>query len=116
MWRDRGYPQSCATKRGTPPLSGLSHGPEVTEQKKRWCIPFFWEKQGKKGIQDRVYTIEASDPEKEKKEGFHGSGAYFSLPWLAMAGNVFFRIIFPPPTPKSADFTFGTWFGKKSPY
>ena len=26
------------------------------------------------------------------------------------------RIIFPPPTPKSADFTFGTWVRKKSPY
>ena len=23
---------------------------------------------------------------------------------------------FPPPTPKSAVFTFGTWFRKKSPY
>ena len=26
------------------------------------------------------------------------------------------RTIFPPPTPKSAVFTFGTWFRKKSPY
>ena len=28
----------------------------------------------------RVYTIEAADPEKEKREGFHGGGVYFRLP------------------------------------
>ena len=32
------------------------------------------------GPERRVYTTEASDPEKEKKEGFHGGGVYVSLP------------------------------------
>ena len=32
---------------------------------------------GKKGIHHR-----ASDPEKVKKEGFHGGGVYFFLPWV----------------------------------
>ena len=31
-------------------------------------------------------------------------------------GTLGIRTIFPPPTPKSAVFTFGTWFRKKSPY
>ena len=38
-------------------------------------------KQGKRlytiGPERRVYTIEASDPEKEKMEGFHGGGVFF---------------------------------------
>ena len=62
---------------------GLSPDPEVTEQKKLRCTQFSWA--GK-----RVFTIgptkkgthhRASDPEKEKKEGFHGGGVHFFLPW-----------------------------------
>ena len=69
--------------RGTPRFSVCHPDPEVTEQKKLWCIPFSWEtreqgihhRSGKKGIHHR-----ASDPEKEKKEGFHGGGGvYFFL-------------------------------------
>ena len=30
-----------------PPFLGLSPDPEVTEQKKLWCIPFSWENKGK---------------------------------------------------------------------
>ena len=42
---------------------------------------------------------------------------YFSVfPTPDVQAAQLFRIIFPPPTPKSADFTFSTWFGKKSPY
>ena len=58
--------------------------PDVTEQKKLWHIPYPWESKGKMGytigLERRVYTIEASDPEKAKKEGFHGGGVYFFLP------------------------------------
>ena len=69
----------------------LSPDPEVTEQKKLWCILFSWEnkgkgythhRSGKKGIHHR-----ASDPEKEKKEGLHGGGVYFfaaHLSWWAI--------------------------------
>ena len=32
-----------------------------------------------------------------------------------VGGCLIFRIIFPPPTPKSAHFTFSTWLRKKSP-
>ena len=32
------------------------------------------------GRERRAYTIEASDPEKGKKEGFHGGGVNFFLP------------------------------------
>ena len=32
------------------------------------------------GPERRVYTVEASDPEKGEKEGFHGGGVYFFLP------------------------------------
>ena len=39
------------------------------------------------GPERRVYTIEASDPEKEKKEGFHGGGVYFFLPWISGLPN-----------------------------
>ena len=33
------------------------------------------------GPERRAYTIDASDTEKGRKEGFHGGGAYFVLPW-----------------------------------
>ena len=84
------YQQDClqGKKEYTPPpwdpsFLGLSPDPEVTEQKKLWCIPFSWEnkekgihhRSGKRGIHHR-----ASDPEKEKKGGLHGGGVYFFLP------------------------------------
>ena len=46
----------------------------------------FLGKQGKRvhtiGLERRVYTMQAADPEKEKKEGFHGGDVYFFLPCL----------------------------------
>ena len=62
-------------KKDTPPRRP-SPDPKVTEQKALWCIPFPWEKQGKGAYTirpERVYTIEASDP--EKKERFYGGGS-----------------------------------------
>ena len=73
-----------ATPLWHPSFLGLSPDPEVTEQKKAMVYTIFLGKQGKRvytiGPERRVGTIEASDPEKEKKEGFHGGGVYFSLP------------------------------------
>ena len=45
-------PDSFCGRVNTPPLRdpsflGLSPDPEVTEQKKLWCIPFSWENKGK---------------------------------------------------------------------
>ena len=37
--------------------------PEVTEQRKLWCIPFSWENKGKKGIHHR-----------SGKKGIHHTG------------------------------------------
>ena len=54
-----------------PPFPGLSPDPEVTEQKKAMVHTIFLGKQGKRvytvGPERRVFTIEASDPEKEKR-------------------------------------------------
>ena len=53
-------------------------------QKKAIVYTIFPGKRGKRvytiGPERRVYTIEASDPEIEKKEGLHGGGAYFFFP------------------------------------
>ena len=45
------------------------------------------------GPKRRVYTRDASDPEKKEKEGFHGGGVYF-LPCL-LAKRI--RTVSPPP-------------------
>ena len=58
-----------------PSFLSLSPDPEVTEQKKNFVLNHFIGKQGERvytiGLERRVYTIEASDPEKEEKEHFH---------------------------------------------
>ena len=65
-----------------PHSLGLSLDLEVTEQKLSGVHHFLGEK-GERlytiGPERRVCAIEASDPEKERKEGFHG-GVYFFLP------------------------------------
>ena len=101
-------------KEYTPPLwdpsfLGLSPDPEVTEQKKLWCIPFSWENKGlaihlwsgKRGKHHR-----ASDPEKEKKGGLHGGGVYFFLPCHCFFSRIVncpasYRSLSGPPGPKS---------------
>ena len=54
-----------------PSFLRRSPDPEVTEQKKLWCIPFSWGKQGKKvytiGPERRVYTVEPQTQEKKKR-------------------------------------------------
>ena len=54
-----------------PSFLGLSPNPEVTEQKKLWCIPFSWENKGKGvdtiGPERRVYTIEPQTWKKKKR-------------------------------------------------
>ena len=70
-----------------PSFLGLSPDPEVTEQKSYGVYHFpgktrekgIHHRSGKKGIHHR-----ASDPEKEKKEGLHGGGVYFFLPWWGL--------------------------------
>ena len=61
----------------------LSPDPEVTEQKKLWCIPFSWGK-GKRvytiGPERRVYTIEPQTRKRKKMGVLHGGGVYFFLP------------------------------------
>ena len=47
---------------------------------------------GKKGIHHR-----ASDPEKEKKEGFHGGGVYFFLPCKGLLSANPFTILLKVP-------------------
>ena len=47
------------------PSLGLSTDPEVTEQKKLWCISIHFENRYTIGP-ERGDTTEASDPEKEK--------------------------------------------------
>ena len=68
-----------------PSFLGLSCPTLTSQSKKSYGVYLiFLGKQGKRvytrGPERRVYTIEASDPEKEKKEGFHGGGVYFFLP------------------------------------
>ena len=67
-----------------PPWHPFFHGLSPDPAKKTMVYTFFQGKQGKRvyttGPERRVYTIDASDPEKEKKEAFHGCGVYFSLP------------------------------------
>ena len=56
---------------GTPSSLGLSPDPEVTEQKRLWCITISLGKQGKKGIHHRSgkkgVLYRGPDPEKGKK-------------------------------------------------
>ena len=63
--------KECTPPPWHPSFLGLFPDPEVTEQKELWCTPFSWENKGKGvytiGPERRVYTIEASDPEKEKR-------------------------------------------------
>ena len=52
-----------------PSFLGLSPDPEVTEQKKLWCIPFSWENKERVytiGPERRVYTIEPQTRKKKK--------------------------------------------------
>ena len=62
--------KECAPPPWHPSSPGLSLNPEVTEQKELWRLPCPLGKQGKRvytiGPERGVYTIEASDPEKEK--------------------------------------------------
>ena len=64
-------------------------------QEKSWWIFMYWFRE--KGVVAAIPHC-----------GAIPSGGELELRYL--------RIIFPPPTPKSADFTFWTWVGKKSPY
>ena len=52
-----------------PSFLGLSPDPEVTEQKKLWCIPFSWENKGEGYTppERRVYTIEPQIRKKKKR-------------------------------------------------
>ena len=45
------------------------------------------------GPERRVYNVEASDPEKEKKEGFYGVGGYFFLRRGALETHSLSRIL-----------------------
>ena len=71
-----------------PSFLGLSPDPEVTEQKKLWCILLSWEKQGKRvytiGPERRVYTIEPQTP-KKKKGGFPRW-------WRIVVSSLFWRV------------------------
>ena len=63
--------------------------------KELWRIPFYLGKEGKRVYTmgpERVYTIEAPDP--EEKEGFHGGGVYFFFP--EMMSPVLFRFVYLP--------------------
>ena len=66
-----------------PSFLGLSPDPIGHRAKKAMVYTIFLGKQGKRvytiGPERGVYTIECSDPEKEKKEGLHGGGVYFFL-------------------------------------
>ena len=68
---------------GTPPFSVCRPTP-TSQSKKRYGVYHFLGNQENRvytiGPERRVYTIEASDPEKEEKEGFHSGGVYFFLP------------------------------------
>ena len=71
--------------RGTPRLSVCRPTPRSQRKKKLWCFPMSMEKkQGKNkvhtiGLERRVHTIEASDPAKEEKEGFHGDAGVLRI-------------------------------------
>ena len=72
--------------RGTPPFPVCRPTPRSQSKKEAVVYTLLLGKQGKRvytiGPERRVYTIEASDPEKEKKEGFHSGGVYFFLPCI----------------------------------
>ena len=69
--------------RGTPLFSVCRPNPR-SQSKNSYGVYHFPGKTRERGIHHRSgkkgIHHEASDPEKEKKEGFHGGGVYFSLP------------------------------------
>ena len=69
--------------RGTPPLSVRRTTPR-SQSKKAIQFTLSLGKQGTRvctiGPERRVYTIEASNPETEKKEGFYGGGGVYFFP------------------------------------
>ena len=84
-----GFRGPCFYKENTTtvaPLLSRSVARHRGHRSKKSCgVQHFLGKEWKRvytiGPERRVYTIEASDPEKEKQEGFHGGGVYFFLPW-----------------------------------
>ena len=89
-----GRKHSCVAREKPPwhpSILGLSPDPEVAEQKKSYVVYLFPGKTREKGVytngpEGRVYTTEASDHQKEKKEGFCGGSVYFFFSVLGVQG------------------------------
>ena len=69
--------------RGTPLFSVCRPTPRSQSKKSYGVYPFPWKtREYTIGPERRVYTIEPQTRKKKKKEGLHGGGVYFFLPWF----------------------------------